>query len=533
MLKKKIMIFIAIIIAGTSCNDWLDLDPVDGVMKSEFWKNKEDVHSAVIGCYTSLLNQDLMTRIIYWGELRGDMVTPGNAGSDITNIVKGEISTGNKLVTWDKFYTTINQCNDVLKNAATVMDLDLSFTSEAVGQYEAEAAFIRALMYFYLVRSFSDVPFITEVSESDTQDFNVTKADGAYILNSLVEDLEKRADKLPVSYGDNASDKGRFTQNSAKTLLADMYLWLEKYDKCNNLCAQIINSGKYSLVPVSRQKVEVLLEGGYADSVYRVSESDVNALFDKLYVAGNSVESIFEIQFPKNNAVLKDPFYPIFNVGSSPALYSKDEIVSTVIFPEYAGADNVVYDIRTNTFSWYIFYIWKWSGLARASSSSSPRVLQEMPNWIVYRYPDVLLMKAEALTQMAIAANNNQEYLHEALSLVKQIRDRANAVEYAESIFEEEIDGKSMEKFILAERAREFAFEGKRWYDVLRQAKRNNFSDENYAYLRDLAINAAPIDKQASMITKYKSKWFCYWPIHYAALEANPLLVQNEFYIEN
>lgn len=529
---KRIIIITSIIFAICSCSDWLDLEPQNSVIEKDFWQSKEDVHSIVIGIYSSMLGEDIMDKMIKWGEIRADMMTASVAAPDyLSNIVKGEMSTDNKISEWDSFYSTINQCNDLLANASSVLDIDNSFTETALKSYEAEAKTIRALMYFYLVRSFSDVPFILEASKSDLQDYKVAKTEGTIILETLTKELEAVLNDLPITYSDNASDKGRVTRWTAMAILADIYLWQENYTRCNELCSQIIGSGRFSLIPVTREEVEVEV-GGVTELVHMVSEADANSLFERLYVTGNSIESIFELQFPETSEILTNPFYNLFNSSNNKLeLVSNDENVSTVIFPEYRNPSINVYDIRGNSFSYKGINIWKWIGLAR--SQALIRTNTQFPHWIMYRYPDVLLMKAEALTQMAIAENNNQEKLKEAYNLVLAIRNRANAIEDDESSINiDQIEGKSLEQLILSERAREFAFEGKRWYDVLRHAKRDNFSTTNNLYLQNLAIAAAPADKVASLIVKYKSKWFCYWPIATSALESNPLLVQNEFYIE-
>ena len=532
MIRRKLIIVLALAFIFSSCSDWLDLNPLDSVVKGDFWAKKEDVNAAVIGVYTSLLDKDLMEKTIKWGELRADMMTASTAApANVSDVIKGEISTDNSIVNWDKFYATINQCNEVLENAPAVLKIDNSFTETALKQYEGEAKTIRALMYFYLVRSFSDVPFVLKASGSDLQDYKVAKTEGTEILNMLSKELEETLNDLPITYNDNDSNKGRVTRWTAMTLLADIYLWQENYVRCNEICSQLIASGQFSLIPITKSQVEAEI-GGTTELVSIVSESDVNALFDKMYVTGNSIESIFEIQYPKTNEVLADPFYSLFSSDNSKLeLVSNDEVVSTIIFPEYPYPGINVYDIRGNSYSYKGINIWKWIGLSRSERLVRPN--RTFPHWIVYRYSDVLLMKAEALTQMAIAANDDQEKLQEAYSLVLAVRKRSNAVEDSESgIDEAGIIGKSLEKLILSERAREFAFEGKRWYDVLRHAKRNNFDPRNAIYLQDVAINAAPSDKVASLLVKYKSKWFCYWPILTSAIETNPLLVQNEFYLQ-
>jgi predicted RNA-binding protein associated with RNAse of E/G family len=80
----------------------------------------------------------------------------------------------------------------------------------------------------------------------------------------------------------------------------------------------------------------------------------------------------------------------------------------------------------------------------------------------------------------------------------------------------------------MEERAREFAFEGKRWYDILRNAKRNNYA--NLQYMLDIITKIAPGDRQLSMLNKYMDVRSHYLPIYLYELQTDKNLVQNPFY---
>ncbi len=87
----------------------------------------------------------------------------------------------------------------------------------------------------------------------------------------------------------------------------------------------------------------------------------------------------------------------------------------------------------------------------------------------------------------------------------------------------------TVEEFILQEEAREFAFEGKRWYDVLRNAKRNNYA--NLKYLVNMCVYSTSADKVYSLQSKYSNNFNShYLPIYYDDLQSNSLLKQNSFY---
>ncbi|MDR1763782.1 MAG: RagB/SusD family nutrient uptake outer membrane protein [Dysgonamonadaceae bacterium] len=511
-----------------SCDKWLTLEPEDGVIREHFWKTKEEAQSAVMGCYSALMEDDMMQKYFLWGELRADMVGLTSTAKDALKYMKnGEITSSNSYTTWSYFYKAINQCNTVIELAPLVREEDMSFSESLLRQFQAEAVCIRSLSYFYLLRTFRDVPYITAASIYDDQTFSIPKTQQADIIDSLIVSLRAVENDLPLTYNDLASTKGRFTRYGLESLLADIYLWKGDYDACIDLCSQIEGSGKYSLIRVGRE--EVLVENlttGVPDTVYYPNTGDIEAMFNALYVNGNSVESIFELQFgtDKENGMLS-----LFLPTTPPVQAKMDNFNEN--FPS-SLIDRGWFDIRAEGFSYKQGYVWKWIGLSR-DEFTYRQSGQRNTNWIFYRLADVILMHAEALTQKAIQNGNNQTMLNEALGLLKQIRDRANAPESTDLLYQSTglIDARTLEEFILNERCREFTFEGKRWFDVLRHARRDNYSERNLNYLLRLAIYAADPEKVNSLQSKWSSNFGShYLPINEDELKVNKQLVQNEFY---
>lgn len=514
----------------SSCTDWLDLKPEDGVIRQEYWQTKEQVNSAVIGCYCSM-QDGVVEKTFLWGELRADMLENGvSINNNYSEIIDGEISASNSVVDWSDFYTVINNCNTVLKFAPQVLSYDGTFTQKQYNEYKSEVLTIRALMYFYLVRSFKDVPLVLEAYTSDDQDLYVAKTSGDIVLDSIVNDLKFAADNAPITYSSTQENKSRITRWTAKTLLADIYLWQEKYNDCLNLCNEIIGSGKYSMIPVEKFITQVLDGTTIIDSVTIANESDIDNLYYQTYVKGNSVESIFEIPYTTEKT---NPFYSLLGPTVN-KLKPKLDILDDGIFPApvylyYSDAS----DIRGSGFSYRLGVVWKYIGESRTGSARTST--NYTSPWMIYKYSDVLLMKAEALDQIGLNTSNEtaQNYYSQAVASMNIVRTSRNAVNTSDYKFTEgDIDGKMLEKGILLERAREFAFEGKRWYDVLRYAKRDNYSGTNLQYLINLAISSASPQKQQSLIAKYKDPKHNshYWPIYINDIEANKNLIQNEFY---
>ncbi|MBN2613395.1 MAG: RagB/SusD family nutrient uptake outer membrane protein [Bacteroidales bacterium] len=525
---KKFIYSVLTVLTVSSCSEWLNLQPEDGVFREIYWKTKEETKAALNGCYASMMEDNVMLNYFIWGELRADMVEPTSlSNDDIIAIRDGEITSSNRYTKWEYFYRTINQCNTLIELAPLAKEKDMSFSETLLKQYQAEAVCIRSLAYFYLLRTFRDVPYITKASIYDDQNFSQPKTLQEDIVDSLIIGLLRVENDLPFTYNTTVESKGRFTAWGLKALLADIYLWKGDYQNCINLTTQIISSGQFTLIPVARQEftIDANTPDGKA-TVYYPVEGDISNFFDDMYVKGNSVESILELQFEadKNN-----PFVSWFMPGSAD-LQAKMSNMYTEFFVSSA-LDRGWYDIRGEGVAFKQGYIWKWIGLSRDNSDYRPTTASNS-NWIFYRLADIILMKAEAYTQLA-KSGNNQEFLQKADSLIRQIRLRANAPESTDLLYglSGDINTKTMEEFILAERAREFAFEGKRWFDVLRHARRDNYNEQNLDYLIRLAILSASPQKVTILQNKWKNNFGShYLPIHIDEIKVNKNLIQNEFY---
>jgi hypothetical protein len=494
---KKISIyvfFLSTVLAGTSCKKWLNLEPQDGITSAEFWKTKEQVLAAVTGVYASLLGstsgKPLTETFFLWGELRADMLSATILATDEeVNIMNANILATNSITNWRNLYQTINYCNTVISFAPGVMQADKTFTQEALDQYIAEVRTIRALLYFYLVRSFGDVPLKLSATSSDQELEQLPKSTQQEVLEQILDDLKNAEADAVITYGNSEIDKGRITKYSIYALQADVYLWMEKYAECNAACNKLMNSGRFGLV----------------------DETTSGVFFSTLFANGNSNESIFEIQF---NPQKLNTFHNMFM--SNRRFLSNPLVMEELYTVDYIVAENKDFRgdgaaIRTTDGA-----IWKYVGWNNSNVRSAN---ESYANWIVYRFADILLMKAEALNQMDRGS--------EALDLVRVIRNRARALTATEEN-PDPTDKRAIADYILEERAREFAYEGKRWYDLLRNAKRNNY--ERLDILLNLVAITVSADRQQSAIAKYKDRNSHYFPIYFYELTTDKQLEQNPFY---
>lgn len=485
-------LFIILFALCTGCDSWLALEPQDAITRQEFWQTKEQVQAAMIGCYASLLGttdnqRSIAESMFLWGEMRGDMVVPNTSaiGAEL-EVVNGNILATNALANWRSFYKTINYCNTLIKFAPDVLKTDPTFKQSQLNAYLAEALTIRSLLYFYLVRIFREVPLKIEPTVSDQDEYAIAKSTEEEIIARILADLQQAEEMAVLSYGNHASNKGRITRYTVNALQADVYLWAEDYEHCIEACNEIINSGQFGLV------------GG-------------GEWFASQFVSGNSNESIFELQFDVQKT---NPFFDMF--ATNRRWLASPLVLEEMYTIDFANPENK--DLRADGASLRSDgRIWKYLGL---DAERQRTVNESYAHWIVYRYADILLLKAEALAQTGGGA--------EALQIIDQVRSRGNALEATErGIDPDDISG--LTDYILEERARELAFEGKRWFDLLRNARRDDYS--RLDILISMAVKSAPPERQQSIINKLLDSNSHYLPIFYSELLTNKNLVQNPFYL--
>ena len=486
-----INLLFVILVTCTGCNKWLDVKPQDGLIKQDFFKTKEHVEGAVIGAYIAASENSVVNQLFRFGEIRADMIAlapaPSSPSFDETQVVQGNILPVNSVADWSNIYRVINYCNLVIDNAPKARESDPTFTPEALNNRLAEMRTLRALLYFYLVRTFRDVPLQLEGVSEDTQIVSLPKSTSQQVLAQIVDDLNFAAENAVEVYVNDVQTKGRVTRYAVNALQADVYLWMNKFAEANAACDKIINSSRYGLV-----------------------EGIKGEFFEKLYYQGNSAESIFEFQYSteKPNQFINMFLTPkvfIANGGTLESLFPKDEDLPNA---KDLRADSVSYNAADYTI---YKYVWTGNGFRPTAESTA--------HFILYRYADVLLMKAEALAYLGEG--------EKAIDLINDVRERAKALDITKENVSVSIPSE-IENYILKERAREFAFEGKRWFDLLRIARRNNYAK------KELIVDAASLNTLPTLQQSYRIKLLDtnshFLPVPFRDIQANKNLVQNPFY---
>ena len=475
----------------TGCEDWLQVEPDQGLIITEYWKSREDVEATLMAAYRNFALMD--ESLFLYGEIRGDMVRAGNnvrLADD--RILDNNITPDNQLCQWAAFYKVIHHCNLVLEHSDGVMEADPNFTQVTLKAFKAEALFLRSLAYFYLVRIYKDVPLVLQSSETDNVDFFLEKTEGPVVLDTLVNQLETARTFMPRNrdYGTPAANRGRATYGAINALLADIHLWSFDYDECLEAIANIEAQQQYFLMS----------PGDYFD----------------IYYPGNSLEGIFELQLDKS-INLNNSTWPLtyntkrFNVSDYALELLNPELSNEIIRGNASIC--VDYDFHNNKNA---EFIWKYCGSNPDGRSVRPSSENRSANFVIYRYADILLMKAEAFSQ-----TNRYD---EALAVINEIRTRAsmpviNTLVNTPTAFEDQI---------MEERAKELAYEGKRWFDLLRMGRRNNYARKED--LIEIMIRNVPATQKRILATRLVDPMGWYLPIYEEELERNKALVQNPYY---
>ncbi len=468
MKNFKFYIIIAALLICSSCGDFLDSTPYTEITDVNYYKTPADAQKALVGVYDGM--QRMTTAgfsVVVVSEVASDNALGGGGNGDgygaqlLDEFDPSRSPSDNSIMidNWNLYYRAIFRCNTLLSKLDGIAwgDNDLS------AQYEAEVRFIRALAYFDIVRLFGNVVLLTTPSaEIQPQ----AAADDVYAV--IAEDLKFAIENLPATpyASQSPSDHGRVTKWAAEGLMARVFLFYTGYYEKADL-AGITSS-------------EVL---GYLEDIIDNSGHALLPDFASLWPAASvedyagerNAENIFNIKYTYTSNYQGDAdgnhwlvmmgmrggSYPPYGMGwgmgtVNPKLwnaYSDDDTrkVASIISVEDQGIDFNYSDQREYTG----YYNKKHTPMADEEGKSLAEklggvnfMIGQYQDYIVLRYADVLLMAAE------LGSPNAQEYFD-------AVRERAFKEEFVQIPVTKEN--------IMKERRLEFAFEGMRYWDLLRQ----------------------------------------------------------------
>lgn len=432
-MKKYILIFISLLIPVLfSCQNKLDLVPISDLTTGNFYNTETQIGEAVAGMYNGM--RDLFTLYKpYMAQSPSDNTSQLYLKDDQGDVSISQYRTiaSNYVVLnyWQAAYQAIYRCNIVIEKSNGVTFANMATKDRYIG----EAKFLRALVYFDLVRFFGGVPLVIKVIPQE-EAYKVGRATKEEVWAQIKADLNDAVAVLPEN--DNS---GRATKYSALGILADAYLNLGEYANSKEAVDQVIGSGKYGLF------------ADFAD-VFK----DAN---------NNGIQSIFAIQF-LNQTGEGNPYpsmqvphfisatqWPFGGVGN-------DLVPSENLWKAYSLQDkrrdltlqSSWVDARNGT--QYDSSYWQ----CKEGINNTPFAYRVWGiNQIVMRYAEALLISAED--------ENNLGNTDQAVAIINLIRNRAGLNDFSSS------DQDSIQAEIYLQRRLELAFEDERWFDIQRSGK--------------------------------------------------------------
>lgn len=451
-MNYRLLLIIGLVVMMTSCQDFLDREPLDQLTEDNFYQTKSDAESAVLAAYQPMSTVEWTGKGWMITEIPSDNSQPGGTDPEFTPIDNFTVNPDTPPVYdyWLMHYRMITFANTVIARVPP-MSIDEADKNALL----AEAQFLRAFAYFDLVRIYGGVPLITTPPVFG-EDLNYPRASVTEVYDLIKEDLAMATEHLPVSW--TGLSVGRATKGAAFALASKVHLTLNERVEARDAARAVMNLGVYDLMEDYADNFRLDLGDNNRESIFQVQYAGCGP-----FGTGNAMQAFFA---PWGEGITKDRD----GWGSQIPTNGNINAPGTTIFDTFEEGD-----LRRK---WTIMtagthyddinpddggYTYPSGGASAALCSIKKYVVGAGPNICfmstplnahLIRYSDVLLTYAEAITLIEGGVSSNAE----ALSAFNAVRARAG-LEAVEQITQEDI---------LHERRVEFAFEGQRWFDLLR-----------------------------------------------------------------
>jgi len=426
------------------------------------------------------------------GDAHADNAYGGTTGAEVIPFENNAVDASNSVLSrdWTRYLEDVARANRLLVNIDSVKDASLTDAERM--QYKAEAKIFRALVYFDMVRIWGDVPLITTEAPDITAE-NIEEVYDLYfppqspeveVYRQIEKDL---LEALPDAPDVNPADKTLFTKSVARAMLAKVYAEkpIRDYTKVIQYADELGADG-FDLV------------------------ADLSDLFGTNAAGSdakmrNTIESILEAQFfPGSGNWVTWMFGRDLSNYNNSFTWAKWVTPSRDLIRAYQQAgDQKRYEQAI------VYYETTWSNYYSADNYPFMYKIRSAHNSIIkLRYADILLLKAEALVM-----NND---LEGAASIIDRIRLRAGLSRLPSAV---RTNQGALLDALLNERRLELAFEGQRWFDLVRLDKVEEVMNPVYANDEGRLPQVYPFNN-----TSYRL------PIPQDAIDQNPKLIQNPGY---
>jgi starch-binding outer membrane protein, SusD/RagB family len=473
-IMKKSFIYIAalsLLSLGSCKKSFLETEDVTTVSEQNFYRTPEDAYKALVGAYDGLQKvwSDGIALPVA-AEVMSDEAFGGTGASDgfgyqMMDEFDPQRSPADQNLfgaNWSAYYRAIYRCNMLLSK----MDqIDWKDQEDLRKTYEAETRFLRAYMYFDMVRLWGNIPLIT-VPTSE----NVPQANPDEVYKLIAEDLEFAAQNLPAtSYtAQNAATYGRVTKWAAESLIGRVFLYYTGYYNKTDLVGvvtkaealsyleDVISNGGFGLVEDFAKLWPAASVKDYAGEDNKETIFSIKYTFTSDY-DGNTDGNHWMVMF----GLREQSTYPYGNgwggATVNPKLWNaydatdKRKVASIISIT----GENIDFKTKNNQREYTGYYIKKYTPMVDSLGNSlavkmggTNFMIGQFQDYVSIRYADVLLMAAE------LGSTNAQQYFDD-------VRKRA----YGNNFIQIPVTQEN----IMKERQLEFAFEGIRYWDLLRQ----------------------------------------------------------------
>lgn len=483
------LIYCVLVLSLFSCTKTIDVSPTSVITTSSFWKTEDDAKGALNGMYVDL--RSTSEAIFMTGDERSEIYEGGVYGGGTYTLYNNAMTADAPgHPDWYGYYKAINSANLILKYVPNI-----TFKSDdQKNSILAQAYTMRAFIYFTMSKTWGDLVLRTDPTESASAEVTQkARSPKDEVFKLIKADIDKAIQLFP----DNGFSGGRsvWSKAAANALKADVYLWTAKtmnggqtdfktaLDACN-----AVQTADVTLLPNfsdifkygNKGNKEVIM-------AIRYNELEGGNYFWHLWIIGSAVPSNI-------SAEAKSIILP---VGGGQGLMVMTALVRNQFTKDDARKKGSFYEIYTfaqnGDSTFYTSVCLKGSGVVTGGN----RVF--CSDVILYRYADVLLMKAEA--KNALGQDPSDE--------INQIRRRAYGPAFNSHIF---VNGSNTQNddAILKERLLELAYEGKRWWDLVRFNK---------------AFSLVP-----TLHGRENDKYLLLFPIANSVLSLEPLIKQNPGY---
>jgi hypothetical protein len=564
MIKNLLYILLGITLVVTaSCKKFVAIEPEGFIPAEQTFKTADDAVAAVYGLYG--LMQPLVDQIYLAGEVQGDLVEAARgADSYITEIAQNRVTPVNPYTDYSKFYRLIVACNNAIAGLKQINRLDpVNYNSERLNQNIAEILYIRAWTYLQLVKIWEDVPFVDSSITSVEQIIDVPPSKSVTIIDRILKDAEEGAPlMLPLSSNnvDMRVKRSQFNPDAARCLLAELYMYAGRYSDAwetirplspytySNLLFKMTQfAGGESGTPLYAQYPNVFtsFNNAYLFQSYWAffidfdgSKGQKNSL---LRWTNNKNGGIYALK-PSSNIIKAYETTPMIklNYQNTSAGYYIDltkngSNINPVLqadgypviggYGDYIRGAGVAYQPDGQDTLIFKFLI-KARDVAKNPNDNDPNSNDDAM-FPIYRDGPVYLMACEILNNLGMSEQAllimNGTYGSDFLQGTRY-RVRAAPLKLDPNSTESKI--KQVDRLILEEKALEASFEGMRWFDLVRFAKRHN----DPSMLAEAVAQKYPASQQAAIKSRLSNRNYWSFPYYYKNVAANKSLPQKPGY---